>query len=61
MDDSEKKPFWKLPIMWLVLGLPLASIVAGVGATRHSAASAAIDSVASSDSASMATSWRGPW
>ena len=28
---SEKKSLWRMPIMWLVVGLPLASIVAGVG------------------------------
>ncbi len=30
MNDDENKPFWKVPMMWLVLGLPLASIVAGI-------------------------------
>jgi uncharacterized protein len=28
MDD--RKPFWKVPMMWLVIGLPLASVVAGL-------------------------------
>ena len=28
--DTPKQPFWKTPIMWLVVGLPLASVVAGV-------------------------------
>ncbi|WP_298580102.1 FixH family protein [uncultured Luteimonas sp.] len=28
--DKHKQPFWKTPIMWLVIGLPLASVVAGV-------------------------------
>lgn len=28
---NEKKPLWRIPVMWLVIGLPLASIVAGVG------------------------------
>lgn len=28
--DKPKQPFWKMPIMWLVIGLPLASVVAGV-------------------------------
>jgi uncharacterized protein len=27
---DEKKPFWKVPMMWLVIGLPLASVVAGL-------------------------------
>lgn len=29
MTDNEKKPFWKVPMMWLVIGLPLMSVVAG--------------------------------
>ncbi len=28
--DKHKQPFWKTPIMWLVIGLPLLSVVAGV-------------------------------
>ncbi len=28
---NAKKPLWRIPVMWLVIGLPLASIVAGVG------------------------------
>ncbi|HEY4556531.1 MAG TPA: FixH family protein [Lysobacter sp.] len=27
----DKTPLWKMPVMWLVVGLPLLSIVAGVG------------------------------
>ncbi|TDK24967.1 nitrogen fixation protein FixH [Luteimonas aestuarii] len=27
---QENKPFWKVPMMWLVIGLPLASVVAGL-------------------------------
>jgi uncharacterized protein len=27
---QDDKPFWKVPMMWLVIGLPLASVVAGV-------------------------------
>ena len=30
MNESGYKPFWKTPLMWLVIGLPLASVVAGV-------------------------------
>ncbi|ASR44659.1 nitrogen fixation protein FixH [Xanthomonas citri pv. mangiferaeindicae] len=30
MNDN-KRPLWRIPVMWLVIGLPLASIVAGVG------------------------------
>lgn len=29
-DDDKKRPFWREPMMWLVLGLPAASVVAGV-------------------------------
>ena len=28
---TEKKSIWRMPIMWLAVGLPLASIIAGVG------------------------------
>ena len=30
MTDDRKRPFWREPMMWLVLGLPAASVVAGV-------------------------------
>ena len=30
MTDDRKRPFWREPMMWLVIGLPLASVVAGV-------------------------------
>lgn len=40
MTDQQKRPFWREPMMWLVIGLPLSSVVAGailVGlATRDS-------------------------
>jgi len=43
------RPFWKEPMVWLVWGLPLASIVAGVGlvvtAVRAGGADAVIDDV----------------
>lgn len=29
-DNDKKRPFWREPMMWLVLGLPAASVVAGV-------------------------------
>lgn len=29
-DKTPKRPFWREPMMWLVIGLPLASVVAGV-------------------------------
>ncbi len=44
-----KRPFWKEPMMWVVLGIPLASIVAGVGlvvvAVRSGGADAVTDTV----------------
>jgi hypothetical protein len=30
MTDERKRPFWREPMMWLVIALPLASVVAGV-------------------------------
>ena len=30
MTDDRKRPFWREPMMWLVIALPLASVVAGV-------------------------------
>jgi hypothetical protein len=30
MTDQQKRPVWREPMMWLVIGLPLASVVAGV-------------------------------
>lgn len=49
MSESEHKPFWKTPLMWLVIGLPLASIVAGVSlvviAVRSGGADAVPDEV----------------
>lgn len=30
MTEQQKKPFWREPMMWLVIALPLASVVAGV-------------------------------
>lgn len=29
--NTPHRPIWRIPVMWLVIGLPLASIVAGVG------------------------------
>ncbi|MGN6224001.1 FixH family protein [Pseudoxanthomonas sp.] len=31
MTPQPKVPLWRIPAMWLVIGLPLASIVAGLG------------------------------
>ncbi|WP_202844825.1 FixH family protein [Luteimonas saliphila] len=45
MNESEKKPFWKLPIMWLVIGLPLASVVAGISLLVIATRSGGSDSV----------------
>lgn len=28
--DKQKEPFWKTPLMWLVIGLPAASVFAGM-------------------------------
>lgn len=30
MTDEQKRPFWREPMMWLVIALPLASVIAGV-------------------------------
>ena len=45
MNESEKKPFWKVPMMWLVIGLPLASVVAGVSLVVIAVRSGGADSV----------------
>ena len=49
MNESGYKPFWKTPLMWLVIGLPLASVVAGVAlvviAVRSGGADAVPDEV----------------
>jgi hypothetical protein len=29
MTDDRKRPFWREPMMWLVIALPLASVIAG--------------------------------
>jgi uncharacterized protein len=46
---DHRRPFWKEPMVWLVWGLPLASIVAGVGlvvtAVRAGGADVVIDDV----------------
>ena len=47
--DKHKQPFWKTPIMWLAIGLPLLSVVAGVTlviiATRSGGSDVVIDDV----------------
>ena len=40
-----KRPFWKEPMMWVVLGIPLASIVAGVGLVVVAVRSGSVDAV----------------
>ncbi len=45
MDAREPRPWWKMPIMWLVIGLPLASVVAGVGLVVIAARSGGADVV----------------
>ena len=42
---TEKKSLWRMPIMWLVVGLPLASIVAGVGLVITATSTGGADSV----------------
>ena len=43
--SDRKRPFWKEPMMWVVLGIPLASIVAGVGLVVVSVRSGSADAV----------------
>ncbi len=43
--SDRKRPFWKEPMMWVVLGIPLASIVAGVGLVVVSVRSGSADVV----------------
>jgi uncharacterized protein len=47
--STSRRPFWKEPMVWLVWGLPLASVVAGVGlvvtAVRAGGADPVIDDV----------------
>ena len=45
MSESGHKPFWKTPIMWLVIGLPLASVVAGVALVVIAVRSGGTDAV----------------
>jgi len=45
MDERERKPWWKMPVMWLVIGLPLASVVAGLGLVVIAARSGGADVV----------------
>lgn len=45
MDAGERRPWWKMPVMWLVIGLPLLSIVAGVGLVIVAARSGGADVV----------------
>jgi len=45
MDARERRPWWKMPIMWLVIGLPLASVVAGLGLVVIAARSGGADVV----------------
>lgn len=56
MDD--KRPPWREPMLWLVVGLPLASIVAGVGlvvvATRTGGDDATADRVQRTGQAQVA-------
>ena len=42
---TEKKPFWREPMVWLVFGLPLASVVAGVSLVVTAVRSGGADTV----------------
>ncbi len=44
MNESSKSP-WRIPVFWLVIGLPLLSIVAGVGLVVIAARSGGADVV----------------
>ncbi len=43
---TETKSFWREPMLWLVIGLPLASVVAGVGLVIVASRSGSSDSLA---------------
>lgn len=45
LTTSPSRPFWKEPMLWLVFGLPLASIVAGVGLVVVAVRAGGADSV----------------
>lgn len=42
---TDKKSIWRMPVMWLVVGLPLASIIAGVGLVITAVNTGGADSV----------------
>ena len=42
---TEKKSIWRMPVMWLVVGLPLVSIIAGVGLVITAVNTGGADSV----------------
>ena len=42
---TERKSFWREPMVWLVIGLPLASVVAGVGLVIIASRSGSSDSL----------------
>jgi|HigsolmetaAR203D_1030402.scaffolds.fasta_scaffold02654_2 hypothetical protein len=44
-DHDAGKPFWKVPAMWLVVGLPLAAVIAGVSLVVIAVRSGGADSV----------------
>ncbi|KAF1709259.1 nitrogen fixation protein FixH [Pseudoxanthomonas kalamensis DSM 18571] len=43
--DNDNRPFWRTPAMWLVLGLPLAAVVAGIALVVTSIRSGSSDAV----------------
>ena len=44
-DDDNRRPLRRIPVMWLVIGLPLLSIVAGVGLVVVAVRSGGADTV----------------
>ena len=42
---TDKKSIWRMPVMWLVVGLPLVSIIAGVGLVITAVNTGGADSV----------------
>ena len=45
MTTQTRLPLWRIPAMWLVIGLPIASIVAGVGLVYISVRAGGADAV----------------
>jgi len=45
-DRHERRPAWREPMVWLVAGLPLASVIAGIGLLVIASRSGGSDSIA---------------